>query len=284
MQLFLILFIVNGHASFAVAGPKVWVLIEEKVIWILDTTDISEQPGQAETTLIEGFLAHGFDVVDSAMVRKNIIQAKGLRDLEGDQQAVAAIGLEHGAQYSVVGNAIAKLGTVGISGSNMKTVHATVTARIIRNADARIIASFSASATVPHLDEIQGGTLAIQKAARRLADKLNAKFQEINAQELQSGRTVTLRLSHLSSYSRLESILSVLEKNIPAVESAHLDTFTTGTAVITILYLGDVRNLAGSLTHEDFSGFRLEPTHMTPDSMDLSVVSLQKNIHPPAAQ
>lgn len=163
-NIFTISFIILGFTICFLSGPasggtgeRLWVLMEERIVWILDTTDIAENPGQAEITLIEELAGKGFDVVDSATVRKGIIQAQGLRVLEGDDQAAAAIGLQYGAKYSVIGKTFAKLGTAGIYGTNLKTVHATVTARLIRNSDARILSSASAKANVAHLDEVQGG-------------------------------------------------------------------------------------------------------------------------------
>jgi hypothetical protein len=250
-------------------GERLWVLMEERVVWILDTTDIAENPGQAEITLIEELAGKGFDVVDSAAVRKGITQAQGLRVLEGDEQAAAAIGLQYGADYSVVGKAFAKLGTAGIYGTNLKTVHATVNARLIRNSDARIVASASAKANAAHLDEVQGGAIAIEQAAREIADKLDAKFREL---AVVSGSEVVLNISGLKSFRQLDTILQVLENSVPGVEKIAIGNFTSGTAQLTMAYRGEIRELATVLVRERFSGFRLEPTHVTSNRIDLKSV------------
>jgi hypothetical protein len=251
-------------------GERLWVLMEERVVWILDTTDIAENPGQAEITLIEELAGKGFDVVDSAAVRKGITQAQGLRVLEGDEQAAAAIGLQYGAEYSVIGKAFAKLGTAGIYGTNLKTVHATVSARLIRNSDARIVASASAKANAAHLDEVQGGAIAIEQAAREIADKLDAKFREL---AVVSGSEVVLNISGLKSFRQLDTILQVLENSVPGVEKIAIGNFTSGTALLTMAYRGEIRELATFLVREGFPGFRLEPTHVTSNRIDLKSVS-----------
>lgn len=246
------------------------VLMEEKVVWILDTADISEKPGQAEATLIEEFVDRGYDVVDSKTVRKGITQAQGLRTLEGDEQAAAALGLQHGAEYSIVGNAIAKLGAVGVQGTNLKTVHATVNARLIRNEDGRIIASASAGADVARLDEIQGGTMAIEQAARALAAKLDEKFR--GAAAASDADAVTVNISGLKSFRHLDSITGRLEEGMPGVESVELETFSEGTARLAVIYRGRAGQLAGHFARERFSDFRLEPTHVTSSRIDLKAV------------
>ena len=252
------------------AGERLWVLMEERVVWVLDTTDIAESPGQAEITLIEELSEKGFDVVDSATVRKGITQAQGLRVLEGDEQAAAAIGLQYGAEYSVIGKAFAKLGAAGIYGSNLKTVHATVNARLIRNSDARIIASASANANVAHLDEVQGGAMAIEQASREIADQLDAKFRKL---AVVSGSEVVLNISGLKSFRHLDTILQVLENSAPGVEKISIENFTSGTTQLTVVYRGEIRELATFLVRERFSGFRLEPTHVTSNRIDLKSVS-----------
>ena len=239
--------------------------MEERIVWILDTADIAESPGQAEITLIEELSRMGFDVVDSATVRKGITQTQGLRVLEGDEQAAAAIGLQYGAEYSVVGNAFAKLGTAGIYNTQLKTVYATVNARLIRNSDARIIASASANANVAHLDEVQGGTMAIEQASREIAGQLEAKFKNLAAS---SGAEVVLNISGLKSFRQLDTVLQALENATPGVEKVAIGHFTSGTAQLTTIYRGEIRDLATILVRERFPGFRLEPTHVTPNRID----------------
>ncbi len=276
-NIFTIFFVLLGLTICSFSGPasgwareRLWVLMEERAVWILDTIDIGESPGQAEITLIEELTDKGFDVVDSATVRKGITQAQGLRVLEGDEQAAAAIGLQYGAEYSVIGKAFAKLGTAGIYGSNLKTVHATVNARLIRNSDARIVASASANANAANLDEVQGGAIAIEQAAREIAEKLDAKFRKLAAV---SGNEVVLNVSGLKSFRQLDTILQVLENSVPGVEKISIGNFTSGSAQLSIAYRGEIRELATFLVREQFSGFRLEPTHVTSNRIDLKSIS-----------
>lgn len=258
-----------GGPAHGWANKRVWVLMEERIVWILDTSDIAESPGQAEITLIAELSRMGFDVVDSATVRQGITQSQGLRVLEGDEQAAAAIGLQYGAEYSVVGKAFAKLGTAGIYNTQLKTVHATANARLIRNSDARIIASASANANVAHLDEVQGGAMAIEEASKEIAKQLEAQLNNLAAGP---GAEVLLNISGLKSFRQLDTILQALENSTPGVEKVSIGNFTSGTAQLTTLFRGEIRDLATFLVRERFPGFRLEPTHVTPNRIDLNSV------------
>jgi len=251
--------------------PRVWVLMEEKAMGVFGTTD-SVNPGQAEITLMEEFKRMGYKVVDSATVRQNIDQAKGLRALEGDDAAAAAIGLQYGAEFAIVGTSHSKPAGGKLFETQMQTIHATVSARIIRNSDARVVAVGSASAAQAHLDEVRGGALAIEKAAKELAENLDRRLTIDSSEEKEAGREMVINLSGLKSYRHLDFVLTRLETRIEGVESVKLQDFTSGTAGLLLRYSGDLKRLAGQLTREKFVGFRLEPTHVTSNRIDIKVV------------
>jgi hypothetical protein len=163
--------LVMAFAAASMAMPKVMVIIEEKVAGIFGTTGW-ETVGQAESTLAEKFLAAGFPVVDPQTVHRNIPRDKALRLLEGDQQAAAVAGLQFGAQVVITGQAISKNAGGRLLGTNMQSIQATVQVRAVRSDDGQVIATRSAQAAQAHIDELQGGVLAIQEASRELAETL----------------------------------------------------------------------------------------------------------------
>jgi hypothetical protein len=56
------------------------------------------------------------------------------------------------------------------------------------------------------------------------------------------------------------------------VASVKLQNFTSGTAELLLRYRGDLKTLAGQLTREKFIGFRLEPTHITSNRIDIKII------------
>jgi hypothetical protein len=169
-RLLVVIFCLLGITSVSAQAadrPKIMVLIQEKVMGVFGTTGW-EVPNQAELTLIQTFREKGLTVVDSQAVRRNLIQAQGVRMFEADNKGAAATGIQHGAQISIVGTAIAKPAGAKIYGTQMQSIQATLTTREIQNDDARVIATGTATAAKVHVDEIQGGHLAIQEAVHAI--------------------------------------------------------------------------------------------------------------------
>jgi len=252
--------------------PKIMIMMQEKVMGVFGTTGF-EQPNQAEITMMQKFQEKGFSVVDPATVRKNMTRSRGLRLLEGDDKAAAAVGLQHGAQISIIGTAISKQAGAKLYGTQMQSIHATLTARVIRNDDARVIASGSARATQAHIDEVQGGAMAIEKAAVELADDLSGKMMaKWKTQARSASQEITLNIAGLVSYRHLDFIMNFLEQKVAGVKAVHMRSFSEGIAELGLDYRGRTRQLAGRLSRQRFTGFRLEPTNVTHHQMDIRAI------------
>jgi len=246
--------------------------MQEKVMGVFGTTGF-EQPNQSEITLMRHLEGQGYRVIDPDTSKRNVIQAKGLRMLEGDDRAAAAAGLQYGADYTVVGTAISKQAGAKLYGTQMQSIHATVTARVVRNADARVIASGSANAVKVHLDEVVGGAMAIEEAIVELVDKLSVGMPvQVQAGNATAEDEKTLNFSGLVSYRHLDYVMRYLEKKVPNMKAADLVSFTSGSAKVMIEYDDPMGVLAKHLSREKFKGFRLEPTQVTANSMDVRAV------------
>ncbi|GAB4423558.1 MAG: hypothetical protein OHK0032_18530 [Thermodesulfovibrionales bacterium] len=251
--------------------PKVMVLIDEKVAGIFGTT-AWENVGQAESTIMERLLAAGFTVVDSQTVRANITRDKALRLLEGDPAAAAAAGLQHGAQVVITGKAISKNAGGRLYGTRMQSMQATLQARVIRTDDARVIASRSEQGRQAHIDEVQGGALAIKEAAEKLSDVLiNDILTQWKKEVYGRSQEITLVITGIASYSHLSAIKRFLEKNIQGVRAVHQRSFTGGVAELMVDYGGKSSMIADELANHKFAGFGLEPTNVTPNRVDIKI-------------
>ncbi len=258
-----------GLAQAETEKPKVMIVINEKVGGVFGTTGW-ETVGQAESTLAERFMAAGFPVVDSQTVRRNLPRDKALRLLEGDERAAAVAGLKFGAQVVITGTAISKNAGGKLLGTNMQSLQATVQAKAVRTDDARVIATHSAQEAQAHIDEIQGGVLAIQKATRKVADVLIA---DILRQEVSGGtKQITLMISGLVSYRHLMAVRNFLERGLKGVQGVQQRQFTQGSAELTLDYAGASNRIADKLALQEFTGFRLEPTNVTRNRVDLRAV------------
>jgi len=266
-----LLAVLGSLASADNAKPRLMVIMQEKVMGVFGTTGF-EVPTQAETSLMQHFDAQGFAVLDSQTVKRNITQAKGMRLLEGDDVAAAAVGLQHGAQYSVIGSAISKPAGSKLYGTQLQSIHATLTARVIRNDDARVVASGSAAATQAHIDEVQGGAMAIDKAAQQLAQELGEKILAAGDRDLGAGRELRIHISGLVSYRHLDFIMGFLDNEVAGIYEVTLRSFTSGIADLDVTHEEPAPDLARKLANHRFRGFRLEPTHVSSHRMDLRCI------------
>ena len=178
---------------------RILVVFQEKQMGILGTTGF-EQPGTAETLLIGTLRDHGYDVVDSETVQRNIVQSKGLRLLEGNDKAAAALGLQYGAEYTIVGKAISKPAGGKLYGSNLQSIHATVTARLIRNADARVLSSASGSETtarISHSNRTRRSAKANASQSTPRSARINPTVLKTNPRPSRSQRVRRRRVDKL---------------------------------------------------------------------------------------
>jgi hypothetical protein len=273
----LLVFSIQGGAQnpplhVVVEKPKIMVIIDEKVGGLFGTTG-SEPVGQAEATINDKLLSAGFNVVDPDAVKANITRDKALRILEGDNAAAATEGLKYGAQIVIIGKALSKNAGGKLYGTNMQSIQATLQARVIRTDTSKVIASKSAQASQVHIDELQGGALAIKEAAENLTDELIEAITEKWSGEVYGrSQEITIMISGLVSYRHLSAVKQILEKETQGVKAVHQRNFTGGNAELEIDYAGKSSNIADDLANRRFSGFRLEPTNVTPGRIDIKAI------------
>src|SRR4030043_686709 len=218
--------------------PKVMVIIDEKVGGLYGTTGW-EEAGQAESTIMEKLLNAGFNVVDSQTVRANITRDKALRLLEGDPEAAAAAGLQHGAQVVITGKSFSKNAGGKLYGTQMQSIQATVQARVIRTDDAKVIASRNETGRKAHIDELQGGALAIKEASEKLSDVLIADIlSQWGKEGYGRSQEIQIHITGLVSYRHLSAIKNFLEKEMQGVKAVHQRSFTGGVAELMVDYGG----------------------------------------------
>jgi hypothetical protein len=252
--------------------PKVMVVIDEKVAGLFGTTG-SENVGRAEVALAEKLLAAGFTVVDAQTVRKSLAREKALQLVAGEPQAAALAGLGLEAQVVITGRAISKNAGGKLAGTNMQSLQATVQARAVRADDGRIIGTRTAQAARAHIDELTGGSLAIEQASREVADLLIADILAAWKREVYGrAQEITVVISGLVSFRHLTAVRKVLESGLEGVKGVHVRQFAEGTAELGLDYAGKSTRIAEELAERTFTGFRLEPTSVTPNRLDVRAI------------
>lgn len=265
-----------GLLHVMVEKPKVMIMIDETVGMIDETVGLvgtNVSVGQAESTMMEKFINAGFNVVDPETVKANITRDKALRILEGDNAAAAVEGLKYGAQVVITGKAFSKIGGSKLYSTNMQSIQATLQARVVRTDTAKVFASKSATGAHVHIDKIQGGALAIKEASEKLSDDLIQLIVKQWSREVYGrSQEITVMISGLVSYRYLAAIKKFLEKETQGIKAVHQRSFTGGVAELMIDYGGKSSNISDDLANRKFQGFRLEPTNVTPNRIDVKAV------------
>lgn len=270
----LIVISVGTERSYGDVGSvKIMVMVEEKIAGLFQTTSF-EDMGQAESIIVEKLVNSGFNVVDPRTVKANIARDQALRILEGDNYAAASAGLQYGAQVVITGKAFSKQAGGGIQGSRMQSMQGMVQLRAVRSDDGRIIASRSAQTAAAHIDEAQGGVRAVRGAADQATEALiqDVIAAVVGQASAQAAKTLTVVITNLVSYRHLTAVRHFFETELAGVQGLDQRSYTMGTAELGLTYAGSSTDVAEELAYRRFPGFRLEPTNVTANRVDLRAV------------
>jgi hypothetical protein len=248
--------------------PRMMVIIDEKIGGA--ESGYSANLSESETVIIQKFTEKGFNFVDEATVKKNIKRNMALQAIAGDDSAAAAIGLEHGAEVVIIGSSVAKLAGKGIAGTEMKSIHASVTARAVRADTGEIIASASEKGATAHLDETAGGALAIKKAGEKLSSSLIDQIIAKWSGEVGSQTTVQLTISGIDFLS-LNKFKAVIQSQVRGVLKLNQRSFTAGVAVIDVETKTNAQSMAEELAMKSFETFKVEIIGLSSNKIDIKV-------------
>jgi len=250
-------------------NPRMMFLVSEELVGLKTAGVASADMAQAEVTLQQAFLNKGFEVVDAATVAQNVNREQAIKAAAGDAAAAAAICQQFGADVVITVKSSASAGTK-ILNSDMKSYQAVVTAKAVRADTASVIASASEQAKQAHIDDLTGGTAAIEKASAKLADTLIPNILEQWRQDVQTATTVQLVISNIS-FVQLKQVKEILSTKIRGVKAVNQRSFQQKTAVLDVDIQGATETLAEELTAQDFNGLMLDVTGMMGNKIELTV-------------
>jgi hypothetical protein len=254
-------------------NPRVMVMIAEQNIGETNYLHYFEADlSAAETAIIDVFRAKGFEVVDQAQAKENQERDKILSALEGNAKSAAAIAAALQAELIITGKAVAKVAT-GFNMGGMKSCQANLTTRIISADDAKIIATASENAAYPHIDEVTGGTMAIQKAAKKCAETLVSKVAAEAQKRFYNTTTVNLRVQGYRNYSELQKFSTTLKHYLRGVKEIFQRSAAGGYANFDVKIVGSAKQLARELGNKKLSPFKVEVTGVTANRVDVKIAN-----------
>ncbi len=255
-------------------NPRVMVLIAEQNIGDTDRLRYFEvDMTSAETAIIDAFRSKGFEVIDPGQAKANQDHDAILAALEGDAKQAAAIAAAQQAELIVTGKAIAKMATTNINLGGMKSCQANITVRVVRAGDARIVATASEHAAHPHIDEFTGGTMAIEKAAKKGGETIIGKVIAEAQKNFYNENSITVQVRGQKDYAELQKFVSTMKHYLRGVKNIYERSNAGGFAVLDVKILGTASQLARELSHKNLEIFTVQVTNVVANRVDIKIAT-----------
>jgi hypothetical protein len=254
--------------------PRLMVMIDEKNIGETATAAhyLEADLNTAESELMNKFMEKGFRFVDAATVKQNLSREKEAAILEGDVRQAAAVGRRSGAEVILVGKALAKATEVEAFGARIRSQQSTVTVRAIRTDTGDIIATGTEQGKTSHIDDVTGGTIAIQKSCDALAEALMSKILDRWSTDVNTGGTLTLRVNGVEDYGQLNQFKSSLKYYVRGVTGVTQRDFNNGFAVLELEMKGNSDDLAQRLSAAKMEGYKIKVTGVSEGGVTVQLV------------
>lgn len=248
----------------SMGNPRVMIMIDEQNIG--DSFNryhyFEVNMTASETAMMNRFIEKNFEIVDPATVRQNRERDAVLAAINGDTKAAAAIAIKADAEVVVTGKAVATVAQ-GVNLAGMKSCQANLTARVIDADVGTVLATGSKHAAYPHIDEITGGTLAIEKAANALTDELTTKILEKWRSRFYEANTVKLLVTGLANFTEASNFKNTLQYVARGIKNVFQRNVSGGTAEFDVQISGNAEQLARELDQRKIGDFALEVTGAT---------------------
>ena len=254
--------------------PRTMVLIDERNI----TTNYHQliaDLNTTETTIMNEMMNLGFPFVDAVQAKKNIARDMAQAAIQGDAAVAASIATRLGAEILIIGTAISKEASGApavVRNAGFKSCQANINLRVIRADDATIIAVASAHDRAAHIDEITGGSLALEKAAKKASKELAEKIIKVWQKDIYSGTQVQLQVLNISSFSQLNTFKNSLSYYIRGVQSVNQRSFEGGSALFDIDMKGNAEQLASELEAKEIEGIRVQVIGLTANKVTVKIL------------
>jgi hypothetical protein len=205
-------------------------------------------------------------------VKQNLSREKESAILDGDVKQAAAVGRRSGAEVVLVGKALAKATEVEAFGARIRSQQSTVTVRAIRTDTGDIIATGTEQGKFTHIDDVTGGTKAIQKACDALAEALMSKILDRWSTEVNTGGTLTLRVNGVDDYGQLNQFKSSLKYYVRGITNVTQRDFSNGFATLELEMKGNSDDLAQRLSAAKMEGYKIKVTGVSEGGVTVQIV------------
>jgi len=248
--------------------PKLMILIDEDYK-SMDNLGM----GIASTEMASLLGAKGFELVDKSQVDAVMNNNQGRQALAGNANAAKALGLKFGAQYVIVGKAVAQDAGEAYPGSGIKSIQASLQLKVIQTQTGLVLGSAVKNGVSAHMSPLTGATNAIQMSVQKavdeyLIDAITKSFQGF----LNNGSPLKLHVTGVNTFQESKTVIEAVEK-IERVASSKKEGWNKagGVLVLDLLYKGTSEELAEALDGKKVGSGKLEVVDIAPERLDCNL-------------
>ncbi len=236
---------------------------------ILQETNIEDTNSNVAATEVGRLLSSkGFEIVSpeqtAALRQRNV----NLAAMQGDAVAAAGLAAEFGAEYIIMGQAVAKAVPVPIYGTSRLSGQANITAKVVRVDNAQIIAQETFHGKSTHIDASTAGVNALKRAGKDLAEYLMRETVKRWSMEQSNARLLTLTVKGLS-YQQRREFINHLTNDINGVQNVDQRSFAAGVVTLAVKFAGSNEDLGFQLDGKDLGNFVIYINGETPNGFEL---------------
>ena len=248
--------------------PKLMVLISEDYK-SMDNLGMTI----AGTELAAQLQKKGFELVDKTQMEavKNVDQQQ--QALAGNAAAAASLGLHFGAQYVIVGKAVAQDAGEAYPGSGIRSIQASLQLQVIQSQTASILGSTVQNGIAAHLSPLSGATKALQGAVSKAVDAylvntITNSFQEY----LNNGTPLKLQISGVQTFSQYKAVSDDIEA-VKRVMSSKNEGWNKagGLVMLDLRFKGTSEELASLLDGRNLGNNKLVVVDFAPERVNCTL-------------
>jgi hypothetical protein len=214
----------------------------------------------AEAAMSKFFLAKGFKLVDSSIVKKSRGEFN-VAVSATNEKALSNLARTYGAEVVISGSVEAVSNSFTVSGIEMFTNKVNVSVKVINGDTGDVITTGSESKSVPGAKgEISRIT---EEAAGKLAGKILEDTLERWSSELTNTTTVKLLVSGLDEYQDLIGFKDQLPLILKGFKTLYQRSYQQGTVDLDVEIKGDIQGVADDLSVFVMKGHKLKISAIT---------------------
>ena len=177
-----------------------------------------------------------------------------------------------GAEVVIIGQAQARQAATAITGTNIRSCQATVSARAVYADSGEILASCSSNAVVAHMNPSVGGAEALKKASEECAEKLIGPITSRLKQKANGHHTVRLIVRGLN-FEDLAELKEMVNEQIGPVDQMYDRGYKDDTAILDLELSSNAREIAPELNNILIKNGSLKITSVSENKIQLKFTS-----------